>query len=150
MQTFIDFTFEITNDDSDKIHKDHFKQLYNDHFKTKMDWIKILSELKRCNLKYERQLTTNYEGQSQKGVILGIRLRNVLDEELKENPLDYQHMEVKKIIVNDDVDDLDELEKDLISLSMSDITVDTIQSVESLEDIKALDNYIKKNKKSKK
>jgi phage/plasmid-associated DNA primase len=150
MQTFIDFTFEITNDDSDKIHKDHFKQLYNDHFKTKMDWIKILSELKRCNLKYERQLRTNYEGQSQKGVILGIRLRNVLDEELKENPLDYQHMEVKKIIVNDDVDDLDELEKDLISLSMSDITVDTIQSVESLEDIKALDNYIKKNKKSKK
>ena len=94
MQTFIDFTFEITNDDSDKIHKDDFKQLYNDHFKIKMDWIKILSELKRCNLKYERQLRTNYEGQSQKGVILGIRLRNVLDEELKENPLDYQHMEV--------------------------------------------------------
>ena len=42
MQTFIDFTFEITNDNSDRIHKDHFKQLYNDHFKTKMDWIKLL------------------------------------------------------------------------------------------------------------
>jgi hypothetical protein len=161
MQTFIDFTFEITNDESNKIHKDHFKQLYNDHFKTKMDWIKILSELKRCNLKYERQMRTNYEGQSQKGVILGIKLRNKLDEELQEeNPLDYNPKPTtnnkteiivpkKEVIINHD-EELDELEKDLISLSVSEVSIDTNIDIDSLDDIRALDNFLKNKKKSKK
>ena len=155
MQTFIDFTFELTNSNSDRIHKDHFKQLYNEHFRTKMDWIKILSELKRCNLKYERSERTNYEGQSQRGVILGIKLRNQMDNELiEENPLDYNPKPVIKkqveniIIETNKNDDLDELEKDLETLS--EMSIDSNKNIESLDDILALEKLIKINKKNKK
>ena len=85
MKDFIDFYFVKTNDDKDRIYKDEFKDMYNNHYKIKTDWINILSDLKRCNISYDRQKRAEYLGLSQRGVIIGLKLRND-NEEL--NPFD--------------------------------------------------------------
>lgn len=42
MKTFVDNNFEITNDTSDRIHKDDFVEIYNEINKTKLNWTHII------------------------------------------------------------------------------------------------------------
>lgn len=76
MTDFIDCKVEITNNDKDRIYKDEFLMLYNLHYKVNCNWATILSDVKRCGLKYDREKHIMYLGMSQRGVISGIRWRN--------------------------------------------------------------------------
>ena len=68
--------------------------MYNQHCKLNFSWIHILSDIKRTGLNYDCEKKTMYEGLSQKGCIMGVKVRNQDVEELEyelnqlENPLD--------------------------------------------------------------
>ncbi len=69
MKSFIDSMFETTGSDDDRIHKDAFKDLYNSYYKCNFAWTSILTEIKRCNLTYDREKRVN----GNRGVIIGIK-----------------------------------------------------------------------------
>jgi phage/plasmid-associated DNA primase len=94
MKDFIESKLSITGDTNDRIHKEEFRMLFNMHTKLNFSWIHILSDIKRTKLIYDSEKKTMYEGLSQKGCIMGVKVRNQDVEELEyelnqlENPLD--------------------------------------------------------------
>ena len=94
MKDFIESKLSITGDTNDRIHKEEFKILFNMHTKLNFSWIHILSDIKRTKLIYDSEKKTMFEGLSQKGCIMGVKVRNQDVEELEyelnqlENPLD--------------------------------------------------------------
>ena len=94
MKDFIESKLTITGDTNDRIHKEEFRILFNQHTKLNFSWIHILSDIKRTKLIYDSEKKTMYEGLSQKGCIMGVKVRNQDVEELEyelnqlENPLD--------------------------------------------------------------
>jgi hypothetical protein len=94
MKSFIDTIFETTGRDEDRIHKDTFKDLYNSYYKCNFAWTSILTEIKRCNLNYDREKRVN----GNRGVIIGIKQKannqqrneaTFIDLDDRENDLDY-------------------------------------------------------------
>lgn len=73
MKTFIDNHFDVTNDEDDKIAKDEFKDMYNTYTKCNHAWSSILSDIKRCNLEYNKDRWGNYNGLKNRGVILKLK-----------------------------------------------------------------------------
>lgn len=59
----------ITNDDNDKIHGDLFVEEYNTHQNSKLSKAYILNELKKHNIKYDKNRFVN----KKRGVIIGLR-----------------------------------------------------------------------------
>jgi hypothetical protein len=94
MKDFIKSKLSITGDTNDRIHKEEFRILFNMHTKLNFSWIHILSDIKRTKLIYDSEKKTMFEGLSQKGCIMGVKVRNQIVEELEyelnqlENPLD--------------------------------------------------------------
>lgn len=99
MKSFIDSMFETTGRDDDRIHKDAFKDLYNNYYKCNFAWTSILTEIKRCNITYDREKRVN----GNRGVIIGIKLKNSSENKKEsafidnDNDLDYNpDDEIKK------------------------------------------------------
>ena len=54
MRTFVDNHFDVTKNEDDKISKDEFKDMFNAYTKCNHAWTTILSDIKRCNLIYDK------------------------------------------------------------------------------------------------
>lgn len=80
MKTFIDNHFEMTKNDEDRIHKDEFKLMYDSYYKCNFGWNTILTDIKRCRLIYEKEKRTVYNGLSIRGVIVGIKKKKRVNE----------------------------------------------------------------------
>jgi hypothetical protein len=80
--------------------------MYNQHCKLNFSWIHILSDIKRTGLNYDCEKKTMYEGLSQKGCIMGVKLRLYDDEDEVnnvENPLDANIVKVEVEEVQDEI-----------------------------------------------
>ena len=134
MKPFIESCFIITNNDEDRIHKDHFINLYNTETKYNNKWIKILSDAKRCNLNYNCDKRTVYNGKSEKGCFIGLKLRECdadeeNEDEIKINPIDDEVKIVKENINYKELFEKTQSQNELL-----------------LEKIKELEKQIKKQK----
>ena len=76
MADFIDNYFTRTGNLADRIYKEEFVSFYNSHYNSKIQWIALLSDLKRCNIEFKSDLRTIVDGKSQKGVIIGLKSRD--------------------------------------------------------------------------
>lgn len=70
LQMFLDDHYEITKDDNDIISKHTFIEHYEANFKCKIQWINLLSDIKRKKIKYNDQKRVIGLG---KGALIGIR-----------------------------------------------------------------------------
>ena len=68
MNDFIDTYYNVTNNPDHKVHKNDFTSTYNDHFKCKVVFASLLSDIKRLNFKYEKDMRVD----GKKGVIIGL------------------------------------------------------------------------------
>ena len=76
MQQFIDEKYEITNNDSDRIHKDDFLKDYQLFFNlNKITWNNLINDIKRLGLSYDRLKKIN----NKRGVIIGLIRKNDLN-----------------------------------------------------------------------
>ena len=107
MSAFIDNKIELTGHIGDKMYKDQFLLLYNTHYNLHCNWMTILSDIKRCGLNYDRAGYCVYGGMSQRGVITGIRARNVFNKDL-----DFG--DVKQICLEDFKEDYEQKYNDLL------------------------------------
>ena len=76
MKSFLENNFERTDKEDDKISKDEFKDMYNAYTKCNYAWSTILSDIKRCNLEYNKDRWGSYNGLKNRGVILKLKKRN--------------------------------------------------------------------------
>jgi phage/plasmid-associated DNA primase len=92
-KNFFDNHFQITNNESDRISKDEFKDMYNSYTKCNFSASSIMTDIQRLQLKYERGLRCVYKGVSLRGVILGIKKLEEQatpnEPETKQSDLDY-------------------------------------------------------------
>jgi phage/plasmid-associated DNA primase len=92
-KNFFDNHFQITNNESDRISKDEFKDMYNSYTKCNFSASSIMTDIQRLQLKYERGLRCVYKGVSLRGVIIGIKkLEEQVtpnEPEAKQSDLDY-------------------------------------------------------------
>jgi hypothetical protein len=92
-KNFFDNHFQITNNESDRISKDEFKDMYNSYTKCNFSASSIMTDIQRLQLKYERGLRCVYKGVSLRGVIIGIKKMEEQvtpnEPEAKQSDLDY-------------------------------------------------------------
>jgi len=81
MMTFIENNLDKTNDTNDIIAKDEFKNLYNAYTKCNHAWTTVLSDIKRCNLTYNKDRWGVANGIKSRGVIVGLKKKSVNDLE---------------------------------------------------------------------
>jgi hypothetical protein len=119
-KNFFDNHFQITNNESDRISKDEFKDMYNSYTKCNFSASSIMTDIQRLQLNYNRGLRCMYNGVSLRGVIIGIKkLKGQQSEPVKvvakQSDLDFGlNMEPEPEITNDyDPEYTDRLEKDL-------------------------------------
>jgi phage/plasmid-associated DNA primase len=93
MKIFIEQTFDTSDDiKNHKIQKDEFIDLYKKYANLNfVNWMKLLSDAKRCNLTYESEIRTKYNNANNKGSFVVLKLKppviaNLEDGEI--NPLD--------------------------------------------------------------
>lgn len=75
-KNFFDDHFDITNLDTDRIAKAELHEMYNSHTKCNFSPSTIMTEIKRLQLRYDRSLRCIYNGNSMRGVILGIKKKS--------------------------------------------------------------------------
>jgi hypothetical protein len=69
MKLFIKNNFEITYDENDRIGKDDFTNLYNEQNRCKLSFRHLVSDVKRLDIKYNKQKRCN----GKQGCLMGIR-----------------------------------------------------------------------------
>ena len=80
MRTFVDNHFDMTKNEDDKISKDEFKDMFNTYTKYNYAWTTILSDIKRCNLNYDKGRWGVYNGQKSRGIIVGLKKKSTEEE----------------------------------------------------------------------
>lgn len=109
---FVNDYITITNNPADRIGKQDFMDNFNSVYKSKHEFISILSDLKRCNLEYNRTVRDPLSGS--KGCLIGCKFKEDTQDDDKANPLDDVAEFVKeknkslptKCLFIDDEDDL--------------------------------------------
>jgi hypothetical protein len=112
MRTFVDNHFDITKNEDDKISKDEFKDMFNTYTKCNYAWTTILSDIKRCNLSYDKGKWGLYNSQKSRGIIVGLKkksteevefidddgvyARRVYGEDLKDDELLKKYIDIQK------------------------------------------------------
>jgi hypothetical protein len=141
MKSFIDTIFETTGKDEDRIHKDTFKDLYNNYYKCNFAWTSILTEIKRCNLNYDREKRVN----GNRGVIIGIKQKSNNQHrneeptfiDSRENDLDYNpEDDLKKTKEHDELKEKNkslEEENNNIKQKYEDTLLERKNEIESLK-----------------
>jgi len=79
-KNFIDNSFDITRDDSDRMQVDEFMEMYNRHSKCNYAWSTVHSDLKRLGIEFNRDKSKMVNGISQKRCIIGIKPKSQVDE----------------------------------------------------------------------
>lgn len=73
MVLFLENNYDITNNNTNRVHKDTFLKTYQDYYNLhKISWSNLYKDVIRVGLTYERQKTIN----NKKGVIVGIVPKN--------------------------------------------------------------------------
>ena len=89
----LDNYFQITQYETDRVNKDKLVEIYNNVYKTKIDFVKLLKDIKRLNLNYEKGKCCD----GIRGCITNLRILDDDEREKRNN-----NVEEKKIEDSDD------------------------------------------------
>jgi hypothetical protein len=89
----LDNYFQITKYETDRVNKDKLVEIYNNVYQTKIDFVKILKDIKRLNLNYEKGKCCD----GIRGCITNLRILDDDEREKRNN-----NVEEKKIEDSDD------------------------------------------------
>ena len=132
MGSFIESLFDITNDSNDRLYKEHFVKLYNEKYNLRKDWSSLITDVKKAGLIFKPGDRVMFEGKSERGVIVGIKLRLVEDDE-EDNVINKLYPALQKID-NDKENEIIKLKQKIIELEQHifDLKQNEIKPVEKI------------------
>jgi hypothetical protein len=158
MGSFIESLFDITNDANDRLYKEHFVKLYNEKYNLRKDWSSLITDVKKAGLVFKPGDRVMYEGKSERGVIVGIKLRLVEDECEEDNVINKLYPALQKID-NEKENEIIKLKQKIIELEqhifdlmqVENITIEKEQFIDvedlvNVEAVKPKRKYTKKEK----
>jgi hypothetical protein len=158
MGGFIESLFDITNDPNDRLYKEHFVKLYNEKYNLRKDWSSLITDVKKAGLIFKPGDRVMFEGKSERGVIVGIKLRLVEDECEEDNVINKLYPALQKID-NEKENEIIKLKQKIIELEqhifdlmqVENITIEKEQFIDvedlvNVEKVKPKRKYTKKEK----
>ena len=133
MKSFMDANYIVTGNEKDVVNKQSFIDTYASHYNyNSVDWVGLLSDVKRFKLDYNCDQRSLYKGKSLKGVIRGIIPNNQFETDLiqmetgkspfdegviEEPKKDYEALYLQSQIENNKLkNELEEIKKQLLLL----------------------------------
>lgn len=150
MASFIESLFDITNEPNDRLYKEHFVRLYNEKYNLRKDWSSLITDVKKAGLLFKPNERVMFEGKSERGVIVGIKLRLIEDENEEDNIVNKLYPALQKID-NEKEDEIIKLKREIIELKehIFDLYKIGIEPVKEEENIEIVKEKPKKSKKQK-